>query len=146
MRDPAVCIADFILLPTALGVWNSQNPAQWNVCVGALPSVTDRTILVNQTGGRNPYPHLSYNEPSMQVIVRGPKSGYVEARAKMDEVVTRLLGLNSVTVTGGDVWRFVNQMGDIIWLGQDDNTRPMFSANFWGVVLPVASGNRVSIN
>lgn len=142
MFDPAQVTKD-ILVTAGLGTFAAQTG--WSLNVGTMPNSPDQVILCNQVGGRDPFPHLSYNEPSVQVFVRGARSGYVAARSKIGDVVTALLGLSSYVHSSGDIYRSCNQLGDIAYLGQDDNTRPMFSANFWFIVLPVASGNRVAI-
>lgn len=118
----------------------------WGIAIGVWPQQLDTVILVNHTGGRNPFPHLLYNEPSVQIMVRGAKSGYVAARTKIRTIVNKLLGFTDQTLQG-DVYRSCNQIGDVAYLGEDDNTRPMFVANFWFVVLPAAEagGHRVAI-
>lgn len=142
MKDPAQCVKDLLLLPTALGGFGAG--AGWRIFIGVLPVEPDTIILVNQTGGRSPFPHLLYNEPSVQVLVRGAKNGYEAARIKMNDVVKRLLGMPS-TVVQGDTYRGCNQIGDISWLGQDDNTRPIFSANFWFRVEPAAEAGDLRV-
>jgi hypothetical protein len=142
MFDPAQVVKDLLV---AAGIGTFGTPAPFSIFIGELPLAPNEVVLVNQVGGRDPYPYLSVNEPSIQVFVRGKQSGYVQARAKMGDVVTALLGLSSYTHSSGDIYRSCNQLGDISYLGQDDNTRPLFSANFWFLVLPVATGNRVAI-
>ena len=141
MKDPAKAVCT--LLQTA-GVGTFAATSGWNLCVGVPPAAPDTSIICNSTGGKNPFPHLAYNEPSVSVVVRGAKNGYAAARTKAEAVVDALLGMSSTTVDT-DVYRACNQLGDIIWLGVDDNSRPMFSANFWFIVLPAASGNRSAI-
>lgn len=112
--------------------------------VGQFPTTPDKAILINSSGGRPPYPHLALNFPSIQIMVRGKPSGYLEARQELGEVCDILLGMGTTLLTG-DIYRSCNQMGDVIYLGQDDRSRPMFSANFWFIVEPSSLGNRVSI-
>lgn len=128
MRDPAQCIKD--LLHT-----DGIDPTGWFLAVGALPPTPDQVILVNGTGGTDPFPHLLLNQPSVQVMVRGKKSGYQAADDKIREVVDNLLGMSS-TVLKGDMYRSCVQIGDVSYLGQDDNTRDLFSANFRFIVEP----------
>jgi len=143
MKDPAQAIKDY-LVAQSQGTFAA--PTGWSINIGRWADVPDTVILVNHTGGRNPFPHLLYNEPSVQVAVRGSKSGYEAARTKIRQIVNVLLGFTSQTLQG-DVYRSCNQIGDVSYLGQDDNTRPIFSANFWFVVLPAAEagGHRVAI-
>lgn len=132
MRDPAQSIRDR-LVAQGIGVFGSTTG--WSINIGQFPDSPDTVVLINQTGGRNPFPHLLYNEPSVQVMVRGSKNGYTSARTKIGDVVRALLGLSSQTLQG-DMYRSCNQLGDISYLGQDESNRPMFTANFWFVVLP----------
>ena len=145
MKDPAISVKDVIITPPALGTFGATSG--WGVYIGAFPSTLDTTILVNATGGRPPYPHLLLNMPSVQVMTRGAKNGYQAARDKLEAIVNRLLGMDT-TVLQGDTFRSCNQIGDIAYLGQDDNTRPIFSANFWFIVEPaaLAGGHRVAIS
>jgi hypothetical protein len=55
--------------------------------------------------------------------------------------------LGTTDSVSGDVYQSCTQVGDIAYLGQDDNTRPMFSMNFSFIVLPAAEvgSNRVAI-
>lgn len=142
MKDPAIAVKDFLV---AAGVGTFGTTSGWSIYIGNLPDAVDTVVLVNRTGGRDPFPHLAINFPSVQVVVRGAKNGYVAASDKMNAVVEALLGMNT-TAAGLDTYRSCNQIGDISYLGQDENTRPMFSANFWFIVLPdVGSGHRVPI-
>jgi hypothetical protein len=80
----------------------------------------------------------------VQILVRGAKSGYVAARTKAEAVQARMTAMSSVTLLG-DVYQSSNQMGDIAYLGQDESTRPMFSLNFWFVVLPAAEAGEARV-
>jgi hypothetical protein len=143
MKDPAVAIKDY-LVAQSQGVFPPAAP--WGIAIGSWPMQQDQIILVNHTGGRNPFPHLLYNEPSVQIAVRGAKSGYQAARTKIRQIVNVMLGFTSQTLQG-DVYRSCNQIGDVAYLGEDDNTRPILVANFWFTVLPAAEagGHRVAI-
>jgi len=81
---------------------------------------------------------LLLNQPTVQIVVRGGRNGYVVARDKMTDVVDILLGLGNVVVNG-DTYRAILQLGDVATLGFDDSLRPMFSANFKAYVLPAPS-------
>jgi hypothetical protein len=144
MKDPAICVKDIIVGAPPLGTFGATTG--WGVYIGALPALPDTVIVVNRTGGRPPYPHLLLNEPSVQVTVRGAKNGYVDAGNKIQAIVNRLLGMTT-QVLQGDTYRSCNQIGDVAYLGQDDNTRPILVANFWFIVEPAAEagGNRVAI-
>lgn len=133
MYDPADAVMEL------LGMYGSRITFDLNV--GEFPVTPDQSVLINQSGGRSPYPHLAINFPSVQIMVRGKKSGYVVARTMMAEICDVMLGIGPITLNG-DTYQSCNQMGDVISLGQDENSRPIFSANFWFIVLPSSLGNR----
>ena len=140
--DAAIATKNF-LVAAGLGTFGA---GEFGIFLGAPPDKPDSIILINMTGGRSPLPHLLLNFPSVQIMVRGGRNGYVAASNKVTAVVNALLGKTS-TVDGGDTYRAFNQIGDITYLGQDDNTRPMFSANFSYIVEPAAisGGHRAPI-
>lgn len=147
--DPAKAVVD-ILVAKSLGTFNSGVDST-HLCIGHLPATPDFVVLVNHTGGAAPYPHLALDEPSVQIMVRGSKNGYAAAKARMIAIKNGLLGMASILVgnTGGyngDTYRACTMISDITYLGQDDNTRPIFSANFSFIVLPDPQGNRVAIS
>jgi len=143
MNDPAISIKDYLL---AQGFGPFAGSSAFSLYIGHPPDKPDALILINATGGMSPHPRLLLNYPSVQVMVRGAPSGYVAATTKMKEVVAALLGMDTV-VLNGDTYRGSHQIGDVSYLGQDDNTRSMHSANFRFDVEPaaVAGGHRVSI-
>jgi hypothetical protein len=146
VKDPAQAIKDH-LITGGVGIFLAtapQPPTGWRVAVAILPKEPDTIILVTSNGGRNPFPHLLINEPTVQIMIRGAKNGYVAARTKAQEVQARMTAMSSVTLLG-DVYRSSNQMGDIAFLGEDDNTRPLFSLNFWFIVLPAAEAGEARI-
>lgn len=146
MKDPAQAIKDH-LIAGGVGTFlasNPQPPTGWRVSVAELPQNLDTVIVVTDTGGRNPFPHLLYNEPTVQILVRGAKNGYQDARTKAQEVQARMTAMSSVTLLG-DLYQSSNQMGDISYLGQDESTRPLFSLNFWFVVLPAAEAGEARV-
>lgn len=134
MKDPGQCVKD-LLVAANVGVFGASSG--WSINVGRLPSVPDTVIVCTATGGRNPLPHLLVNYPSVQVMVRGDKNGYAAAYDKLEAIVKTLLGIYT-TVVQGDTYSACTQIGDVTYLGQDDGTRPLFSANFSFIVLPAA--------
>jgi len=141
MNDPAEAIKDK-LVTDSVGAFGLGSG--WRIFLGRFPDTPDTIILVNGTGGANPYPHLRLNFPSVQVMLRGEQNGYQEARAKAKEVCDKLLGMDT-EVLNFDTYRSCNQIGDVIWLGQDENNRPIFSANFRFIVEPATGDNRIPI-
>lgn len=141
MYDPAQGFKDLIV---ADGVAQHNVQSGWNISFGRFPDVPDTTILINQVGGSSPFPHLLLNFPSVQVLVRGSKGGYQDARDKISEVVDSLLGIPAQQV-GGDWWQGITQLGDFGLIGYDENHRPLFAANFGVIVEPAAGQYRTAV-
>jgi hypothetical protein len=142
MNDPAEAIRQKLEAVGGIGTYNAATG--WCITLGQFHPNNHTCITINGTGGRNPMPHYRINWPSVQIMVRGSPSGYVEARAKIKAVVDALLGMGT-TVLNSDTYRSCNQMGDVINLGQDANNRPIFSANFWFIVEPATGTHRLPI-
>lgn len=154
MLDPATCVKD-LLVTAAVGEFAAADPTKWSIEVGHFnerPTAPEKQILVNHTGGLPPYPKIALDQPSITITVRGAKNGYPAAKTKAMAVKDALLGMNT-TIVGttispayaGDTYQNCVMLGDIIYLGQDEAVRPLFSLNFRFIVLPVPSGNRVAI-
>ena len=144
MKDPAVAVKDFLV---AAGIGSFGGSSAFSIFIGQPPDKPDALVLVNVTGGMTPEARILLNYPSVQVMVRGAPSGYMAASNLIyNSVVKNLLGMNP-TISGNDMYRSCIQIGDVAYLGQDSNTRPMFSANFRFFVEPeaVAGSHRVTI-
>lgn len=126
------------------GVGTFAATSGWGIFIGAMPASPHTAILVNSTGGRNPFPHLLLNFPSIQVVVRSSSNGMDAAYDKISACVDALLGMASQSVNS-DVWRSCTQMGDIAFLGYDENQRPLYSANLSFIVEPASGTNRIPI-
>lgn len=144
MKDPAVACKDLLV---AAGLGTFAGTAAFSIFIGQLPDKPDALILVNVVGGLDPEARLLLNYPSVHVTVRGFRSGYMAASdMAYNGVVKTLLGM-SPTMLGNDMYRSCVQIGDVAYLGQDDNNRPLFSTNFRFFVEPeaVAGSHRVPI-
>lgn len=141
MYDPAQGFKDLLV---ADGVAQHAVLTGWNISLGRFPDVPDTTILINQTGGASPFPHLLLNFPSVQVIVRGSKGGYIDARNKVEEVVDSLLGIPAQEI-GNDWWQGIIQLGEVGMIGYDENHRPLFAANFGVIIEPAAGKYRMAV-
>lgn len=139
MRDPSIGIKD-ILESAGIGTFGAT--AGWGIFLGEQPAAPHTAIVINRAGGRNPFPHLLLNQPSIQIIVRGSKGGYLEATNKMDQVVNKLLGLTDIVFTNGDEMTSCVQLGDVFYMGLDDGGRSLFSSNFSLIIVPATGTNR----
>ncbi len=143
MNDPAEAVKD-ALVTAGIGTFGAVSG--WAIYIGQFPARPDTVLLINQVGGRSPFPHLLLNFPTVQIQIRGNQGGYKVTRAQLKLAVDSLLGMSS-QVLNGDTYRSCNQVGDVIYLGQDENERPMFSANLTFIVEPAATAgtHRVTI-
>lgn len=142
-KDPAQCVKD-LLVTAGVGVFGASSG--WSINIGRFPDKPDTVILINTTGGETPMPHLLLDFPSVQVMVRGVENGYQDAYNKIKDVRKYLLGMQT-QVLQGDTYRSCTMISDIAYIGQDDNTRPLLSANFSFIVLPASESgdNRIPI-
>lgn len=140
MKSPAKQIAELLQI-AAIGVIGGSN---WGIFLGKLPTSPNNAICCTASGGPSPFPHLTINFPSVQVMVRGKAGSYEETENKCREIVAALLGLPAQNFNT-DFWGGVRQLGDVISLGFDEVNRPLFSCNFSIIVETPAEGYRQSI-
>lgn len=98
----------------------------------------DEYAVVKLTGGYPPDREIPKYYPSFQVLVRGKKNGQAQAEAKANEIYDHFhrrsgffIGLNRVGFCSAD-------QSTPIFLGLDDNKRPIYSINF---TLTIIRGN-----
>jgi len=71
-------------------------------------------------------------------MVRGGLNEYIDGYQKASDIKDVLLGMGAQTV-GGDRWDGVTGMGDILYLGMDENKCHRFSVNFRIIIEPAAN-------
>lgn len=113
----------------------------WLATAAKLPPNPDQIIFVRDTGGPASESGVGINYPTIQVIVRGPKTNnsYDVAYNKAAAVRDAFLAVPStewVELTA------VNMLGDLLDLGHDDNERARVAVNFRLIVTPINSGHR----
>lgn len=145
LTDPSIGVKD-LLVAGGIGVFG--NTTGWSINIGGWPDNPDTAILINMAGGRSPFPHLRLNFPSVHIQVRGAKGGYAAAFIKMQSIVDVLLGRPSgvPSVAAVDWWQGVTQLGDVAFVGFDENKRPVFTANFSLIVQPASGTHRTDIS
>lgn len=110
----------------------------WKAFIGEMQSSPDECVTFRDTGGLSTNPRWLVEEPTVQVIIRSKANTYPSAYDKAKQVKDALLGINPVVV-GSDRWDGVTMMSDIAFVGNDDNSRPLFTINFRIIVEPAAS-------
>jgi hypothetical protein len=102
--------------------------------IGTMPSGPNEAVALTPSGGNPTSSHHGYDEPVLQVRVRGttdPRVPYLRAR----RIYEALVGLHAVTLDfGGDdevyVVRTVAQQSDPASIGVDDVGRHEYVLNF----------------
>jgi hypothetical protein len=93
-----------------------------------LTETPDKQIAIVPTGGSQQEHAEAVERPSFQVLVRGAANSSTDLEAKVNDVVDAL-NLWDGTISGR---RYIDiqRSGDILYLGRDENQRPMYSVNF----------------
>ena len=124
MNDPSVDIVNYLQSVSSLGLTLGDNlhsndlPDQPNQCVGVFDS-----------GGDMPAVNYVYERPTIQVRVRGEKGDRRPANQLARNIRTELHGLSEI-IQGGARYIGIWAMGDVLYLTDDKEQRPLFSVNF----------------
>ncbi len=114
--------------------------------ISMMPKFPDKVVMIADTGGLEPNPKFLLDFPSLQILVRGNTSGYLDAFAMIKACKDLLLGFMSSNIDD-DQWVSIIVSSDIQSLGQDEESRPMLSVNFRLIIEPSSNSlsNRVSL-
>lgn len=125
ITSPSQHIAD-ILVAANLGALSGS--PQWPIKLGKLSATPDQVVSISDSPGQSPNPKWSLDYPAVQVIIRSKpfeyNVGYTQARAIKDAVI----GIDSYT-SGDDRIVSTTMLGDVNYIGPDENNRDMFSLN-----------------
>jgi hypothetical protein len=135
MDSPAVLLGGRI--PTTI----VDGTTGWPLKFGKLPADIDKVVALYDTPGQSPNPRWRLDYPGVQALVRSTAHDYAGGYTKVREVRDALLGLDSVTV-GSERIVSVTCLGDINYIGPDENSRPIFSVNFRMIIEPSSGTNR----
>ena len=115
------------------GVGSSAGSTDFPISLRGLQSANDSNIGIRRTGGRaelapfNAQPADIVDNVSFQITVRGDVNS-TEIEDKVDDVISVLDGFNGVL---NDVRYYdVRKQGDSLFLGYDENHRPIYSLNW----------------
>lgn len=128
MNLPSKDIGDLLV---SMGIGTRATGADWRVAQGTSPAKPDRCITIYDTPGLTPDPKWQQDEPTVMIHIRGAPTpdDYPVAGAKAKEVRDALLGRPSETL-GGTLYAGIWSIGDVGYIGPDENGRPVFSMNF----------------
>lgn len=122
-------IAQFL---DALGLANYQpSDVTGDTFLNRLPDQPDLALAVARYGGTESDAHLGYDEPSIQVRVRGPNTDPRVAAAKAQEIYNALHGITDRTMPAG-TWlsSCIGSQGGPIYIGPDQLGRHEYTVNF----------------
>lgn len=94
-----------------------------------MPETPDACVSVYDSGGDPPEPSFTYKYPTVQVRIRGDKGDQSPAYAQAEACQDALNGTENYTINSTryiGIWG----VGDIMFIGYDDNNRPIFTVNF----------------
>ena len=134
------------LLAAEVGIIDANPANAWSAHLSQTPSTPDRVISIFDVGGINPNPAIQIDQVSVQVQVRGNANGYLAAYQKAQDIKDALLGIDSLTL-GTDRVVSITMLGDISFLGRDNNDRPELSVNFRMILerTPSSYSNRIPV-
>lgn len=99
-------------------------------------AVADDCSVVKLTGGFPPSQWTGKKQPSFQILVRGKATGQAEVEARAYAIHEALMNLREVMIGSESVVviRAINSVP--LFIGNDENNRPIYSMNFDCVVRP----------
>jgi len=130
LDEVATYIADGGIASTSAGSTGFQ---LWKGGMPDSTAVSDRAVLVRQTGGSPPLWTLGIDQPTFQVVVRGARmaevsSAYKEARSKIQAIRDRLH--YAVATLSTVVYPGILAQQEPFSMGEDIEQRPVFVCNF----------------
>jgi hypothetical protein len=99
-------------------------------------SAPDVCAVVKLTGGFPPSQWTGKKQPSFQILVRGKANDVAEVETRAYTLHEALMNLQNVTM-GNESIVIIRAMNSApLYIGNDDNNRPIYSMNFDCVVRP----------
>ncbi|HDS00518.1 MAG TPA: hypothetical protein ENO22_05660 [candidate division Zixibacteria bacterium] len=124
MNAPSHDIKDILGADSSLGL-----VFRTNLFVSEMPASPDECVAIYDTGGSDPEENFVYKRPTIQVRIRGAKGKYRDAYALAKDIQDSLHVVANYTINSTRyiaIWA----QGDILFLGYDDNHRPLLTVNF----------------
>lgn len=105
-----------------------------NLFLAVMPETPDVCIAVYENAGNRPHFTMgsapwAIDRPLIQVICRASRGDYPTARNTAESIRELLGAVTEQTLSGLPVMR-IEPQGSVIPMGEDENQRPMVSANF----------------
>lgn len=111
-----------------------------SIFLSMMPETPDTLISVYENAGDPPMFTMgaaawAIDRPTLQVICRATRGDYPTARDKAETIRALLGAVTEQTLSGINVMR-ISPQGSVIPMGEDENLRPMVSANYECMVRP----------
>lgn len=103
-----------------------------NLFIGVLPETNSMVTVLNEFNGdiiETNKVGIALYQPSLQVRTRGMPEDYATPKTRIAAIQTALAALPDASYSGVRILR-IRPQGTILALGQDNNMRYEFSANF----------------
>jgi hypothetical protein len=128
------------LAAAGLGVY-APNDVTGTIFLVLLPETPAQAIAVAQYGGPEADARLGYDNPSIQVRVRGLDTDVTDALRTAQRVYDTLHGLHDTTLPGG-IWLSlcVGTQSGPVYIGRDLSGRHEYTVNFRTEVRNTAGG------
>ena len=98
-----------------------------------MPEAPNECVCIYDTGGLRPLICIGgnekYEEPTIQVRIRGDKGKYKQAYTLIQGIRDTLHGTYEYTINGAR-YILIWCTSDILFLNYDENRRPLLSVNF----------------
>lgn len=101
---------------------------QTDLFIADFPDTPDSCTVVALAPGGAPGLWYEWERPGVQILVRGAANGYTSANATINEIAALLHGYQD-TINSAR-YALIQQQGNVLYIGKDESTRPVFSANF----------------
>jgi hypothetical protein len=139
VSSPSMDVAA-VLVTAGVGVTSNPNPTTgWLIRVGRIIDKPDRIIAIIDTGGLEVNPKWSLDYKTFQVLVRSDQDAYGSAFDKANDIKDALVGIDPFIGASTVRWDAITMLGDVGFLGYDQNSRPIFSANYRCILEPPVS-------
>lgn len=111
-----------ILVAAGVGIFKT------NLFIGTMPASPDANVTIRDTPWKPPELNYEIDYPGIQTLVRGARGQYTATQVKAVSVNTVLHGYQE---TINDTrYILVAAAHSPIYVGKDEQNRPMFSINF----------------
>ena len=106
----------------------STSGTGWTIWSRQLGPTPDQSIAIVPTGGFQREDRAFVDRPTFQIVVRAGKDTSSSLETKVAAVDAALNAFDGTL--SSRVYVDINRQGDYLWLGRDENGRPMYSLNY----------------